>query len=58
MAEFCKDCSIEIFGEDLEDFAGMTTSSDTEKGLGTGVLCEGCGWVVDHEGKRHIIVEN
>lgn len=50
MADFCQQCSIEVFGEDMRDLAGLNPdASITDK---AGVLCEGCGWiVVDNEGK-------
>lgn len=38
MAEFCKQCSEELFGEDFADFAGICQ----EGGLAV-VICEGCG---------------
>ena len=49
MAEFCRDCSIEMWGEDTGDFAGIAP-----EGKMVNVLCEGCGGyiLVDHEGKR------
>jgi len=51
MAEFCKQCSIEIFGEDYGDFKGLSTIENTEHDMGVVVICEGCGCVVvDHEG--------
>lgn len=51
MASFCKKCSIDIFGEDYEDFAGITTPKDTAEGFYACVLCEDCGpCQVDHTG--------
>lgn len=55
MADFCKQCSIEMFGKDFRELAGLTTVEDTAKGLyATGVICEGCyhpgACQVDHEG--------
>lgn len=48
MADFCKDCSIELFGEDFNDFAGLCKENEMIY-----VLCEGCGWVyVNHFGAR------
>lgn len=54
MADFCKQCSIEIFGEDCRDLAGLITKEEVDKGLGVNALCEDCGiaWV-DHEGVCH-----
>ena len=49
MGSYCKECSIDIWGHDDKDFAGLV--SEGEKAI---VLCEGCGRriLVDHEGKR------
>lgn len=50
MADFCKDCSIEIFGEDFHELAGLVPERKT-----TSALCEGCQHEglceVDHTGK-------
>jgi hypothetical protein len=52
MADFCKQCSIETFGEDCGDLAGITTPHDREQELYALVLCEGCGAIqVDEEGR-------
>ena len=52
MADFCRRCSIETFGEDFGDLAGLSTSEDTANGLFAVVLCEGCGPTqVYHTGK-------
>lgn len=51
MAEFCKQCSIEIFGADYGDFVGISIEEATKAGLYPIVLCEHCGpCQVDHEG--------
>lgn len=51
MADFCKQCSIEIFGEPGIDLAGLITPAEETKGLCVLVLCEGCGPTrVDIEG--------
>jgi hypothetical protein len=51
MAEYCKQCSIRIFGEDTGEMAGLSTSEDTNNGMYAQALCEGCGpTLVDHEG--------
>lgn len=51
MAEFCKACFIELFGEDFCELAGITKEVDFEKGLACAVICEGCGIIqVDPEG--------
>jgi hypothetical protein len=51
MADFCHECSIEIFGEDFGDLAGLVTEQQVVQGLRAEVLCEGCGPIlVDHRG--------
>lgn len=51
MADFCKQCSIETFGEDYGDLSGITKQEDWEKGLAAVVTCEGCGFIqVDPDG--------
>jgi hypothetical protein len=66
MAEFCKACSISVFGEDFRDFAGLADSDYQLSGMPDGteatcsllakrslarVVCERCGpTVVDSEG--------
>ena len=54
MADFCKQCSIKLFGEDFGDFKGITEQADWEAGMACIVLCEGCGGLiqVDPEGSR------
>lgn len=53
MADFCKECSIEMWGSDTKDLAGLITKEEVAKGLGAVVICEGCGVIrVDHEGER------
>lgn len=47
MADFCSQCSEELFGKDYRDFAGMV-----ESGFFPIVICEGCGVIqVDSEGR-------
>jgi hypothetical protein len=52
MADFCKQCSTEILGEDLKDLANLDPDGPPLKeGYGYNVLCEGCGpTLVDKEG--------
>jgi hypothetical protein len=51
MADFCKQCSLEIFGKDYKDMAGLSTEEHTKKGKFAIVLCEDCGATqVDHDG--------
>lgn len=51
MADFCKQCSIETFGEDFGDLKGLSMPEHTAQGLYMTALCEGCGPIqVDHEG--------
>lgn len=52
MADFCKDCSIKMFGEDTRDMAGICTKDDDYKGMVANVICEGCGpTIVNSEGE-------
>lgn len=52
MADFCQQCSIEMFGEDFGELAGMSKPDDTANGLFALALCEGCGHIlVDHSGR-------
>ncbi|NOR27652.1 MAG: hypothetical protein GQ540_03875 [Lutibacter sp.] len=51
MAEFCKQCSIDMFGKDFGDFKYMGNGEKLKEGCGWQVLCEGCGpTFVDDEG--------
>jgi hypothetical protein len=51
MADFCKQCSTDLFGKDHEDLAGLITKEQVDHGYGQVVLCEGCGPTqVDHKG--------
>jgi hypothetical protein len=51
MSSFCKQCSIDVFGEDFGDMADLSTAEDTAKGLYAFALCEDCGYIqVDHTG--------
>lgn len=55
MADFCSDCSKEVFGEDFEDHAGLTTDKDTARGIFARVICESCGPIlVDHHGNCRV----
>jgi len=52
MADFCKQCSIELFGEDFEDLKGLGDGKVLEPGFGWSCLCEGCGSaIVNDEGE-------
>jgi hypothetical protein len=52
MADFCHQCSIELFGEDFKQLAGLGDGSKLEPDYGWPALCEGCGpTIVDDEGK-------
>ncbi len=52
MADFCKQCALNIFGEDSGDFAGISKAEDTANHTYALVICEGCGATqVDHEGR-------
>ncbi len=43
MADFCHKCSIDLFGEDFGDLAGITEEEPWRQGLACIVICEGCG---------------
>lgn len=43
MADFCKQCSIELFNEDFKDLAGLGDGKPLEPNQGWEVICEGCG---------------
>lgn len=52
MAEFCRQCSLMMFGEERTDLAGLSTPAETAAGVYLYALCEGCGMTqVDHTGK-------
>lgn len=61
MADFCKQCSIEMFGEDGEDLKGISdrtlTKEEKEKGLGWSAICEGCGFIIVND-EGECITEN
>lgn len=54
MAAFCRQCSIEVWGDDLGDFALAADAPQRgmlKEGEGWLVLCEGCGTTcVDDDG--------
>lgn len=53
MADFCKECSEELFGKDFGDLKGLISETKVKKGFGAVATCESCGHIlVDHEGKR------
>jgi predicted nucleic-acid-binding Zn-ribbon protein len=56
VADFCKQCSIEIFGEDHGDLKGIgeyrDKLPDIDNSLGWFAICEGCGYtIVDDDGQ-------
>ena len=57
MADYCQQCSIEEFGEDFGDLAGLSTPKDTAAGRFALGFCEGCvlphapSNLVDHLGR-------
>lgn len=52
MADFCKQCSEELFGNDFGDLKNLGEGAELKPGMGWLALCEGCGViVVDNEGK-------
>lgn len=51
MADFCRQCSLEMGGEDFGDLKGLTKQRDWDVGKAVLVLCEGCDWIqVDPNG--------
>jgi len=51
MADFCKACSIEIFGEDFGDLKGLISKREYDKGMSRAAICEDCGYIlVDPDG--------
>lgn len=58
MADFCKQCSILMFGEDFGDFDNLPGMREGDQAA---VICEGCGFTeIDHHGKclRHTDAEH
>ena len=52
VADFCKQCSIENFGEDFGDLARLKGDETLKEGFGWCALCEGCGpTLVNNEGE-------
>ena len=48
MADFCKDCSIELFGEDFKELANIAREGEAAQ-----VLCESCGYIwVNSKGEK------
>ncbi|MDD3412489.1 MAG: hypothetical protein PHY47_00650 [Lachnospiraceae bacterium] len=43
MADFCRQCSIEIFGEDFKELAGIVSPEEFTADKAAFVMCEGCG---------------
>lgn len=51
MADFCKQCSIDMFGKDFGDLKGLGDGKVLLEGRGWLTMCEGCGPIlVDSEG--------
>lgn len=51
MSDFCRQCSIDLFGEDIGDFLDPQAIKDNRRGFFSIVLCEDCGpCQVDHLG--------
>lgn len=52
MADFCKQCSLEYFGEDFKELANLGRGRELSEGCGWTAVCEGCGFiVVNNEGE-------
>lgn len=53
MAEFCQECSYEMWGCDTGDFANPNMEESNKEGLYISALCESCGYIlVDFKGFR------
>lgn len=53
MADFCKACSVENWGKDFNDLAGLISEEECQQGYRIFALCEGCGPIyVDHLGQK------
>ena len=54
MAEFCKECAYEMWGDEIpSDFKGLLSEEEFEDGYLLPVLCEGCGYIwVDPKGEK------
>ena len=51
MADFCKECSIDIFGNDNRELANIAKPDEWAM-----VICEGCGpTYVDHNGMCTVV---
>lgn len=51
MSDFCRQCSIEMFGKDFRELSNITKLEDQKKGLYVVVICEGCDAIqVDNDG--------
>ena len=52
MADFCKQCSEELFGEDFKELANLLPAEQYSDTIGAIGICEGCeGMVFDINGK-------
>jgi hypothetical protein len=52
MADFCAQCTYEVFNIGHNDLSGITSEEETSEGTFALVLCEGCGeTLVDHAGR-------
>lgn len=48
MADFCRDCSLEMFNKDFRDLADIVKEGQVLR-----TICEGCGPIlVDHNGVK------
>ena len=51
MADYCRACSVELFGKYYGDMNEITSKEDWDRGEAGVVICEGCGVIqVDPEG--------
>lgn len=53
MADFCRECNLELFDLDEPDFGPYDPALELKSGEGFLVLCETCGPIlVDHSGNK------
>lgn len=43
MADFCRQCSLRIFGQDFGDLKHLVTEEQANEDKCADVICEGCG---------------
>lgn len=52
MADYCQQCSVDLFGKDFRELAGLGRGKKLDAGMGWTAMCEWCGLtLVDDEGR-------